>query len=88
MGGFFVSKVPEDIAQKPETSATAPHSSASEKPAEPAVRSETVREIFMRLVAGNPRFIPAKPSGKAFVIGGARAPKSNSGENNGPPEND
>ena len=33
---------------------------------------ETVREKFMKAVSGNPRFILAKPSGKAFVIGGMR----------------
>jgi len=33
---------------------------------------EAVREKFMKAISGNPRFIPAKPAGKAFVIGGMR----------------
>jgi len=32
---------------------------------------ETAHEAFMKAIVGNPRFQPAKPSGKAFVIGGA-----------------
>jgi len=33
-----------------------------------------MHETFMRAIAGNPRFRPARPSGgnKAFVIGGAK----------------
>ena len=35
---------------------------------------ETVHEAFMRAIAGNPRFRPARPSGgRAFIIGGAKA---------------
>ncbi len=33
---------------------------------------KTVHEAFMKAISGNPRFRPAKPSGKAFVIGGAK----------------
>ncbi len=37
--------------------------------------TETVREKFERLIAGNPRFVKAKPSGSGIVIIGARPPK-------------
>jgi hypothetical protein len=33
-------------------------------------KDETLRERFMRLVAGDPRFKEAEKSGKAFVIAG------------------
>lgn len=37
--------------------------------------AETVHEAFMRAIAGNPRFRPARPSGgRAFIIGGAKPP--------------
>jgi hypothetical protein len=37
-------------------------------------RDETVLEIYSRLIAGNPRFVEAKPSGEAITILGARPP--------------
>jgi hypothetical protein len=39
-------------------------------------QTASVREVFMNLISGNPRFIEAKKSGKAFVIGGQRPRKS------------
>ena len=47
--------------------------SDSEKPIE---SDETALEVFMRAIANNPRFVEAKPSGKAFTILGARPPKA------------
>jgi hypothetical protein len=38
------------------------------------VEEESVIEVFMRAIAGNPRFVKAKPSGKAFAILGAKPP--------------
>jgi hypothetical protein len=35
---------------------------------------ETVPEAFTRKISGDPQFQIAKPSGKAFVIGGAKPP--------------
>jgi hypothetical protein len=35
-------------------------------------RSATVRERFMKRISGNPRFLEAKKSGKAFVIVGTK----------------
>jgi hypothetical protein len=47
--------------------------SDSEKPIE---SDETALEVFMREIANNPRFVEAKPSGKAFTIPEARPPKA------------
>jgi len=33
---------------------------------------ETAHEAFMKLISGDPRFQPAKPSDRAFIIGGAK----------------
>jgi hypothetical protein len=33
---------------------------------------ETVRERFLKLIAGNPRWRPAPKSDKGYVIGGAK----------------
>lgn len=33
---------------------------------------ETAHELFMRLTLNDPQFIQAKPTGKAFVIGGMK----------------
>jgi hypothetical protein len=41
-------------------------------PTEPPPKLETQRERFTRLVSGNPRFKEVKPSGKAFIIVGAK----------------
>jgi hypothetical protein len=38
------------------------------------VEEETALEVFMRAIAGNPRFVEAKPSGKAFALIGAKPP--------------
>jgi hypothetical protein len=46
-------------------SATSPTGEATE-------RGETAHERFMRKISGDPQFRPAKPSGTAFVIGGAK----------------
>jgi hypothetical protein len=35
---------------------------------------ENALDVFMRAIANNPRFVPAKRSGEAFVITGARPP--------------
>src|SRR5579872_11977 len=35
---------------------------------------ETVREAFMRVTSGNPRFVQAKPSGMALEIIGVKPP--------------
>jgi hypothetical protein len=53
----------------------AANSSATSPTPDQTENSETVREAFMRHISGNPRFQEAKPSGKAFVIGGARPSK-------------
>jgi hypothetical protein len=47
-------------------------SSAPESNSVSTESSETMRERFMKKISGDPRFILAKPSGKAFVIGGAK----------------
>lgn len=47
-------------------------SSGTPAEAEATESSETVPEMFTRLTANNPQFVPAKPSGKAFVIPAAR----------------
>src|SRR6516165_9940016 len=39
---------------------------------------ETALDVFMRAIAGNPWFVEAKPSGRAFVITGARPPTQSS----------
>jgi hypothetical protein len=41
---------------------------------EPTAGKETVHELFMKKISGNPRFRAAKKSGKGFVIGGAKPP--------------
>jgi hypothetical protein len=41
-------------------------------PPKPTPKPETRRERFTRLVSGNPRFKEAKPTGKAFMILGAK----------------
>jgi hypothetical protein len=38
-------------------------------------RDETVLEAFLKLIAGDPRFVEAKPAGEAIVITGARPPR-------------
>jgi hypothetical protein len=38
--------------------------------------SETLREAFMKQISGDPRFKEAKKSGEAYVIGGAKLPKT------------
>lgn len=52
-----------------------PLGEAATSPTEEATEAgETVHEAFMRAIAGNPRFQPARPSGgRAFIIGGAKA---------------
>jgi hypothetical protein len=88
MEGFFMSEEPEDTTQQPNSGAAAPNVSQPEKQSEPGASNETVREIFMRLASGNPRFKEVKLSGKGFIIIGARPQQSNiGGENNGSSEN-
>jgi len=48
------------------------HDKDNEKPTDDNPATETVCEVFTKLVANDPRFIQAKPSGKAFVIGGVK----------------
>ena len=67
-----MSKESKDTEEQPKSSASAPSSSEINSEQDQTESSETAREVFMRLVAGNPRFVPARPSGKAFVIVGAR----------------
>ena len=67
-----MSKEPKDTTQKPNSSGGEPNASQPEKQSEPSASNETVREIFTRLTLNDPQFVPAKPSGKAFVIGGAK----------------
>jgi hypothetical protein len=38
--------------------------------------SETLRERFMKQISGDPQFQEAEKSGKAYVIGGAKLPKT------------
>jgi hypothetical protein len=73
--GFFMSKEPKDTEEQPKSSAAAENSSVTPREEDQTESSETMREAFMKAISGNPRFIPAKPSGKAFVIGGAKPPK-------------
>jgi hypothetical protein len=72
MEGFFMSKKPNNKTQKLNPSAIVPISAEPEQQIEPTVHEETAHEAFMKAIAGNPRFVEAKPSGKAFVIVGAR----------------
>ena len=48
------------------------NSSATSPTQEATENSETACEVFMKLISGDPQFRPAKPSGKAFVVGGAK----------------
>jgi hypothetical protein len=50
---------------------TMPDSPAPNPKDAPASR-ETIRERLEREILNNPRFTLAKPSGKGFVIGGAK----------------
>lgn len=57
-----------------ETDTTVAENTMDEPISEAAEIAETMHEAFMRAIAGNPRFRPARPSGgKAFIIGGAKA---------------
>jgi len=60
------------MAAKSNTDTGAESSSATSPTEEATESSETAAEVFMRLISGDPQFQPAKPSGKAFVIGAAR----------------
>lgn len=53
----------------------AENSSATSPRADLTSSSETLREAITRLTSGKPRFHEVKPSGKAFVIVGARPSK-------------
>ena len=39
-------------------------------------RGATMREAFTKAILNDPRFVEAKPSGKGFVIGGAKPSKA------------
>ena len=67
-----MSKEPKDTEEQPKSSASAPSSSEINSEQDQTESSETALEVFMRITSGNPTFIEAKPSGKAFVITGAR----------------
>jgi hypothetical protein len=58
-------------ASKPD--GVGPNSSAAET--ETTESKETVREQLAKEISDNPRFMVMKPSGKGFVIGGARPAK-------------
>lgn len=51
---------------------------AAENPSAPTAEdsSETLLEAFTKLISGNPQFREAKKSGEAYVIGGAKLPKT------------
>lgn len=63
--GLTPAQLDELIAGTSLPSATSPTGEATES-------GETAHEAFMKAISGNPRFQPAKPSGKAFLIGGAK----------------
>ena len=46
-------------------------------PEKPIENDETALEVFKRLIAGDSRFVEAKPSGQAFTILGARPSRTN-----------
>ena len=48
------------------------YSSETSQTKEATESSETLHEAFMKAIEGNPRFQPAKPSGRGFVIVGAK----------------
>jgi hypothetical protein len=54
--------------------AKSPTSTAAESSSAPTDEdnSATLREIFEKLISGDPRFKEAEKSGEAFVIGGAK----------------
>jgi len=60
---------------EPMTKGTETENTDMDEPISEAVEiAETVHEAFMRAIAGNLRFQPARPSGgRAFMIGGAKA---------------
>jgi hypothetical protein len=74
MEGFFMSDLPNDPKQKSQSNTDASGSSESEKSTEPTAMRETVRERIKGEIRTNPRWSEAKPSGKGFVIVGARSP--------------
>jgi hypothetical protein len=53
---------------------TMPNSSASDQTEAPA-STETIRERIEREISQNPRFKIVKPSGRGYVIGGAKPTK-------------
>ena len=59
---------PKDTKEQPKSSAAVPNSSATNSEPEATENSETVREAFMKKISGNPNFILAKPSGRAFML--------------------
>ena len=67
-----MSKALKNKSQKPTPSGSAPNSSQPKNQIEQTASNETLREKFMKKISGDPRFIPAKPSGKEFVIVGAK----------------
>jgi hypothetical protein len=56
------------------TPTRSPLDSSADSPTESSA-SETLIEAFMKAIAGDPRFQPAKKTGKAFVIAGPTKPK-------------
>ena len=59
------------MSTKSPTDTAAENSSPTEEES-----SETLREAFMKAISGNPQFREAKKSGRAFVNGGAKPPKT------------
>jgi len=67
-----MSNLPDDLGKKPKSNTEATSTPESNRPAEPTAKGETVRERVTRKIIENPRWSEAKPSGKGFVIVGAR----------------
>jgi hypothetical protein len=59
----FKDHIPSDVAISP-----------SHEIIEPSASRETAHDLFIKAISGNPRFQKAAPSGKGFVIGGAKPP--------------
>jgi hypothetical protein len=67
-----MSKEPKDTAQQSKSGGNKRRDSQPENQAEPTASKETVREKYMKTISENPKWSTAKPSGKGYVIGGAR----------------
>lgn len=61
---------------KPEASETTTSATSETKGQAPTASKETAREAAMRLSLSNPKIKIIEPSGKGFVIVGAKRPSS------------